>query len=61
VRRADGGVAASENVAILFAKTPMAGVMVMIFAGVLLFGGAGLSMRLVLSSGVPEQLPPIDT
>jgi len=56
-----GGSLATENVAILFAKTPGSGVLVMLFAGVLLFGGAGISMRLVLSAGVPEQLPPIDT
>jgi hypothetical protein len=56
-----GGVVATENVAILFAKTPKAGVLVMLFAGVLLFGGAAFSLRSVLRSGVPEQLPPIDT
>ncbi len=61
VRGDEGAVVTSENVAIIFAETPMAGVMVMIFAGLLLFGGAGFSMRSVLSSGVPEQLPPIDT
>lgn len=57
----DGGVVASENVAILFAQTPVAGVMVMLFAGVLLFGGAGYSLRRVLKSGVPEVAPLIDT
>ncbi len=57
----DGRVVASENVAILFAKTPKAGLMVMLFAGVLLFGGAGYSLRRVLKSGVPDQPPPIDT
>ena len=56
-----GGTVVSENVAVLFAKTPTAGVLVMLFAGVLLFGGAGLSLRSVLSSGVPEYFPPIDT
>ena len=61
VRSDDGGAVASENVAILFSKTPMAGLMVMIFAGILLFGGAGITMRLVLSSGVPEQPRRIDT
>ena len=54
VRGDDGVVVASENVAILFARTPVAGVMVMLFAGVLLFGGAGYSLRRVLKSGVPE-------
>jgi len=61
VRGDDGTVIASENVAIIFAETPTAGVIVMIIAGLLLFGGAGFSMRSVLSSGVPERLPPIDT
>jgi len=61
VRTADGEKIASENVAILFAETPAAGVLVMIFAGILLFGGAGISLRSVLSSGVPEHGSPIDT
>jgi hypothetical protein len=56
-----GSTVATENVAILPAETPAGGVLVMIFAGVLLFGGAGWSLRSVLASGVPEQLPPKDT
>jgi len=60
--RDDQGVAvAIENVAIIFAKTPTAGVIVMLFAGVLLFGGAAFSLRSVLRSGVPQHVPPIDT
>ena len=55
------GAVATENVAILFAKTPTAGVLVMLFAGVLLFGGAAFSLRSVLRSGVPQHVPPIDT
>ncbi len=61
VRGGDGGVVASENVAILLDRIPAAGVMVMLFAGVLLFGGAGYSLRSVLRSGVPETAPLIDT
>jgi hypothetical protein len=61
VRGDEGTVITSENVAIIFAETPMAGVMVMIFAGLLLFGGAGYSLRSVLRSGVPEIAPLIDT
>lgn len=61
VRDASGQILAAENVAILFESTPSSGVMVMIFAGILLFGGAGFSMRSVLASGVPEHAPPIDT
>jgi len=60
-RDAAGEAVAAENVAILFAETPASGVLVMVFAGILLFGGAGISMRSVLSSGVPEHAPPIDT
>jgi hypothetical protein len=56
-----GSTVATENVAILPAETPAGGVLVMIFAGILLFGGAGWSLRSVLASGVPEQLPPKDT
>jgi hypothetical protein len=33
----------SSNVAIYFSSTPMAGVLVMLLAGALLFGGAGVS------------------
>jgi len=60
-RDAAGEMVAVKNVAVLFAKTPAAGVLVMLFAGILLFGGAGLSLRSVLRSGVPEHSPPIDT
>lgn len=60
-RDAAGKVVTTENVAILFAKTPRSGVLVMLFAGLLLFGGAGFSLRSVLSSGVPKHSPPIDT
>ena len=56
-----GGVVATENVAILFAKTPGSGVLVMLFAGVLLFGGAAFSLRSVLRSGVTQHVSPIDT
>ena len=56
-----GETVATENVAILPAETPAGGVLVMVFAGILLFGGAGWSLRSVLASGVPEQLPPKDT
>ena len=56
-----GAAVAVENVAVLFATTPTAGVLVMLFAGVLLFGGAAFSLRSVLRSGVPQHVPPIDT
>ena len=57
----NGETAAAENVAVLPAETPAGGVLVMIFAGILLFGGAATSLRSVLASGVPDQLPPKDT
>lgn len=60
-RGAAGEEVTAENVAVLFAETPMSGVLVMIFAGLLLFGGAGFSLRSVLRSGVPEHGSPIDT
>ena len=60
-RNDEGMAVATENVAILFAETPGSGVLVMLFAGLLLFGGAGLSLRSVLRSGVPQHVPPIDT
>lgn len=57
----DGDRVAVENVAILFATTPVSGLLVMLFAGLLLFGGAAFSLRTVLAGGVPEQAPPLDT
>ena len=60
-RNGEGESIATENVAILFAKTPVAGLLVMIFAGILLFGSAAFSLWSVLSSGVPEHGSPIDT
>ena len=56
VRDGSGATVAVKNVAILFSSTPGSGVLVMIFAGLLLFGGAGLSMWRVLREGVP---PPV--
>jgi hypothetical protein len=56
-----GDTIAVENVAVLPDGAPATGVLVMLFAGILLFGGAGVSLRSVLRSGVPEQMPPVDT
>jgi len=61
VRDDAGATVASANVAIVYSKTPISGVLVMLFAGSLLFGGAVVSLALVLREGVPKQLPPIDT
>jgi len=60
-RDAAGATVAAANVAIVYARAPISGVLVMLFAGALLFGGALLSLALVLREGVPKQLPPIDT
>ncbi len=49
----DGNTVASLNVAILFSSTPVSGVLVMFLAGVLLFGGAGLTLRSVLRTEAP--------
>ena len=61
LRDGSGTILVAENVAILFDRTPSSGVLVMIFAGILLFGGAGFSLRSVLKAGVPEHGSPIDT
>jgi hypothetical protein len=54
-RDESGSTVASSNLAIVYATTPLSGVLVMLFAGALLFGGAVVSLRSVLRSGVvPE-------
>lgn len=50
-RDESGSTIASANVAIVYSSTPLSGVFVMIFAGVLLFGGAVVSLTLVLREG----------
>lgn len=42
------GEAASVSVAICFSTNPASGILVMVLAGLLLFGGAGWSLRLAL-------------
>lgn len=61
VRDGAGVTVASANVAIVYSKTPISGVLVMLFAGSLLFGGAVFSLSSVLREGVPRHRPPIDT
>lgn len=58
VRDGSGAAIASENVAIVFASPPLSGVLVMLFAGALLFGGAAISLRSVLREGVPSSSRP---
>ncbi len=55
VRDGSGATIASENVAIVFSSPPLSGVLVMLFAGALLFGGAAISLRSVLREGVPAK------
>jgi hypothetical protein len=52
VRDDGGSTVASRNVAILFSSTPRSGLLVMVLAGALLFGGAGVSLWWVLREGV---------
>ncbi len=46
---ADGKKVTSKNVATRYPATPVSGVIVMVLAGILLFGGAGWSLRRALS------------
>ena len=50
-----GGV--SQNVSVRFTEPPMSGLMILIAAGLILFGGAILSMRALLSGGKPLIMP----
>ncbi|MEM1041744.1 MAG: hypothetical protein AAGI91_03860 [Bacteroidota bacterium] len=43
----------SQNVSVRFAATPLAGVLVLLFAGLILFGGATWAMRKLFSEGSP--------
>ena len=44
----DGAVVATKNVAVRFDSVPVSGILVFLFAGLLLFGGATVSMRRAL-------------
>lgn len=44
-KSADKKKVASKNVAVCFPSTPVSGIIVMVFAGIILFGGAGYSLR----------------
>ena len=51
---------ASQNVSVRFSETPLSGLIILILAGVVLFGGATIAMRALLSE---DDLPdlPLDT
>ncbi len=51
---------ASQNVSVRFDRTPMSGLIILILAGIVLFGGAGFAMRALLSDDTPTDLP-LDT
>jgi len=53
-RDGEGATLATANVAIVYSKTPISGVVVMLFAGALLFGGALVSLTLVLREGTAQ-------
>ena len=46
----------SRNLSVRFAELPTAGLLVLIVAGLILFGGAAWAMRMLLSEG-PATLP----
>jgi len=48
----EGKTVAQSDVAIRFAEVPLAGIVVMVLAGLLLFGGAGYSLVLALRKEV---------
>lgn len=49
----------SRNVSVRFSELPTAGLLVLILAGLILFGGAAWAMRKLLSEGPPRTLPEV--
>ena len=49
---------ATRDVAVRFERFPPAGLAIMIFAALVLFGGAGFGMVMLLRSPLPEEEPP---
>ncbi len=49
---------ATHDVAVRFERFPPAGLAIMIFAALLLFGGAGFGMTMLLRGPLPEDRPP---
>lgn len=55
---AGGPPLATLNTAVRYGRFPARGIVVMVVAGVLLFGGAALGMKMLLSEGPPAVEPP---
>ena len=51
---------ASQNVSVRFDRTPLSGLIILILAGIVLFGGAAYAMRALLSEDASPDLP-LDT
>ncbi|MDT7856705.1 hypothetical protein RQM47_08645 [Rubrivirga sp. S365] len=49
---------ASQNLSVRFRSAPLAGLLVMVLAGLVLFGGAAVSMRALLSDGHRIEVDP---
>ena len=56
VRIATSG-GASQNVSVRFTEAPMSGLVILIGAGLILFGGAIFAMRKLLSGDAPRVMP----
>ena len=48
----------SQSLSVRFAGTPLSGLLVMILAGLILFGGAGIALRTLLSDGHRIEIDP---
>lgn len=49
----------SRNLSVRFAALPVAGIVVLILAGLILFGGAAWAMYKLLSDGMPHTIPEV--
>lgn len=54
IRLTDG---TAQNVSVQFARLPLSGVLVLLVAGCILFGGATFAMRKLLSDDAPRLVP----
>lgn len=50
----------SANVSVRFDRTPISGLLILILAGLILFGGAAFAMRALLSGGPPATADSIE-
>ncbi len=48
---------ASQNLSVRFSETPLSGILVLIVAGLILFGGAAWAMAKLFSGGAPRLVP----